>query len=363
MRHRRRATLIVLAIAGALALPGQGVAAAAGFVPNDGGRSGVARGWEQDQWSFLPTPSGVDAPGAWANLGAPAIQPGAGVVIAVVDSGVAFRAKGSHFQRDPDLAASTFVPGHDFVDADRVPLDENGHGTHVAATIAESTNNGLGETGLAYGAKLMPVRVLDKKRVGHASDIAAGIRWAARHGANVINLSLNFAPTITSCGQIPTVCGAIRFATRRGVLVVGAAGNDGHSTPAMPAAAPHVLSVSASTAQGCLAASSNLGAAMTAPGGGSCHGVQSSILQYSLKPGPAAGGDFTNFGFVAMSGTSQSAAEVSAAAALVIASGVVGSDPTPLAVAKRLRACATPAGAAFGAGILNAGRATAPGAC
>jgi subtilisin family serine protease len=173
----------------------------------------------------------------------------------------------------------------------------------------------------------------------------------------VVNLSLDFGPSITSCTQIPTVCKATRLAARRGVLVVGAAGNDGGSSPEMPAAAPHVLSVSASTADGCLADSSNEGALIVAPGGGTCGGESSPILQFSLKPAAVAAGNFTKFGFVSMSGTSQSAAEVSAAAALVISSGVLGTDPGPRAVARRLRACAS------AAGILDAGRATAPGAC
>src|SRR4051812_9779227 len=348
MRHGRQAIFVALALAGALAVSGQ-LATAAFAIPNDPGQTGG--GWASDQWNFGAAPIGIDAAGAWSNSGA---QPGAGVIVAVLDSGVAYRTKGAHFARDPDLSSSSFVQGHDFVDGDGVALDENGHGTHVASTIAESTNNGKGETGLAYGASIMPVRVLDANKKGHASDIADGIRWAVKHGADVVNLSLDFGPDVTSCAQIPTVCKATRFASRRGALVVAAAGNDGGSTPAMPAAAPHVLSVAASTATGCLAASSNRGATIVAPGGGTCSGQTSSILQFSMKPAAAAAGDYTKFGFVSMSGTSQSAAEVSAAAALVIASG---GDPAPKAVADRLVACAS------GAGILDAGAATAPGPC
>ena len=353
MRHRRQVIGTVLALCGALAVSGQ-LAAVAAALPNDPGQSGVAGGWAQDQWNFDASPTGVDAPGAWSNSGS---APGAGVTVAVLDSGVAYRSKGRRFARDPDLSPSTFVQGHDFVGDDRVALDENGHGTHVASTIAQATNNGRGETGLAYGAAIMPVRVLDAGKRGHASDIAMGIRWAVKHGADVINLSLDFGPSIASCAQIPTVCKATRFATRRGVLVVGAAGNDGAAAPDMPAAAPHVLSVAASTEEGCLANSSNRGALIAAPGGGTCGGQSSPIVQYSLKPAAVAAGDYTKFGFVPMSGTSQSAAEVSAAAALVISSGVLGADPGPRAVAKRLRTCAS------AAGILDAARATAPGGC
>lgn len=334
--------------------------------PNDPGMAGVVDGWRLDQWSFLGSTAGIDAPGAWSNLGAPQSRPGSGVTVAVVDSGVAYRSKGKRFARDPDLAKGGFAPGKDFVQGDSVPLDENGHGTHVASTIAEQTGNALGETGIAYGATVMPVRVLDRDNVGRASDIAKGIRWAARHGADVINLSLNFGPGITHCSQVSIVCSAIRGAVmKRGAVVVVAAGNDGGASPEMPAAAPRALSVSASTDQGCLSATSNTGASITAPGGGSCTagGSGAPIYQYSLDRTAAQSGDYAKFGFVGLSGTSQAAAEASGAAALVIASGVRGSDPSPLAVAKRLGACARPRPAVFGAGLLDVARATSPGGC
>jgi subtilisin family serine protease len=147
--------------------------------------------------------------------------------------------------------------------------------------------------------------------------------------------------------------------------VVAAAGNDGAPRPDLPAAAPNAISVSASTKQGCLAASSNTGATITAPGGGSCAGGEpgAPIYQYSLDRSAAAGGDYSKFSFVGLSGTSQAAAEASAAAALVIASGVIGQDPTPLAVANRLRSCARPAAPSYGAGLLDVGRATSASAC
>ena len=93
----------------------------------------------------------------------------------MLDTGIAYRALGSRFRRSPDFTAGQFVDGYDFVDNDRLPLDRNGHGTHVAGTIAEKTNNGIGLTGIAYRAKLMPVRVLDRLGRGRADDIAAGI--------------------------------------------------------------------------------------------------------------------------------------------------------------------------------------------
>ena len=114
------------------------------------------------------------------------------MTVAVLDTGIAYRAQGTHFRRSPDFTAGQFVKGHDFVDDDRLPLDENGHGTHVAGTIAEKTNNGIGLTGLAFRAKLMPVRVLDAQGRGRADEIAKGIRFAVANGADVINMSFNF---------------------------------------------------------------------------------------------------------------------------------------------------------------------------
>ena len=111
------------------------------------------------QWNFLDGPGGVNAPAAWDNLIADGRPGGAGVIVAVVDTGVAYR-NHKRFKRDPDLT-TRLRRGYDFVDNDRYPLDTNGHGTHVASTIAEATNNGLSLTGLAYGATIMPVRVLD----------------------------------------------------------------------------------------------------------------------------------------------------------------------------------------------------------
>src|SRR5207247_8500 len=102
-------------------------------------------------------------------------------------------------------------PGGNCVDTDTHPLDPTGHGTHVASTIAESVNNGIGLTGLAYGASIMPVRVLDRLGEGDSVAISAGIRYAAKHGAQIINLSFEFSSTVTA-DQIPDILDALRFA-------------------------------------------------------------------------------------------------------------------------------------------------------
>ena len=101
---------------------------------------------------------------------------GRGAIVAVVDSGVAYKNRGG-FKRAPDLGKTGFVPGHDFIDGDNVPLDEDGHGTHVAGTIAEQVNNKKAVTGLAYGVKIMPLRVLDASGGGDGGTLGKAIIW------------------------------------------------------------------------------------------------------------------------------------------------------------------------------------------
>ena len=186
----------------------------------------------------------------------------------MLDTGVAYANRG-RFRLSPDFGRWEFVKGYDFVDHDPYPNDRNGHGTFVASTIAEATNNGTGLTGLAYGVHVMPVRVLDTAGEGEASTIAEGVRFAVEHGAQVINLSLEFSPGVTA-SDIPELIEALRYAHRHDVLVVAAAGNEGHAAVAYPARAPDVVSVGATTEHGCLAAYSNDGSGLTlvAPGGG-----------------------------------------------------------------------------------------------
>ena len=186
------------------------------------------------------------------------------MIVAVLDTGVAYANRG-RFRLSPDFGRWQFVKGYDFVGRDPYPNDRNGHGTFVAGTIAEATNNAIGLTGLAYGARIMPVRVLDTEGEGEASTIAEGVRFAVDHGAQVINLSLEFSPGVTA-SDIPELIDALRYAHRHGVLVVAAAGNEGHTAIAYPAHAPYVVSVGATTEHGCLAAYSNDGSGPDARG-------------------------------------------------------------------------------------------------
>ena len=133
-----------------------------------------------------------------------------------------------------------------------------GHGTHVAGTIAQTTNNGIGTAGIAYNAKIMPLRVLDSNGEGDSVAIARAIRYAARYRADVINLSLEF-PAEVRAAEIPDVLAALRYAHRRGAVVVAAAGNQADIAVAYPARARSVIAVGATTVTGCQADYSNAG--------------------------------------------------------------------------------------------------------
>jgi serine protease len=359
----------------AYALPNYIAHTSGDFYPDDGGRRDRSQGWEQMQWNLLPT-DGVNAPQAWANLLGDRHPGGRGVVVAVLDTGVAYRDY-KQFYKSPDFSGTRFVSPYDFVSKSRYPLDRNGHGTFVAGVIAESTNNRIGLTGLAYGASIMPVRVLDASGEGDETTIAKGIRYAVSHHAQVINLSLEFLPSqVSTSAEIPQIVSAINYAHRHGVTVVGAAGNDETDQIAYPARAPGVISVGATTRDRCLADYSNGGAGLdlVAPGGGDdailpsdtdCHPNRNlpSIYQLTL----VSPGHWDQFGYPNYYiGTSMSSPEVAAAAALVIASHVIGRHPTPDQILARLEETATPLGgvkpnATYGYGLLNAGAATAAG--
>jgi serine protease len=344
------------------------------WIPNDPGRTRAVHGWERLQWNFLPH-EGVNAPEAWSNLLADHRPGGRGVTVAILDTGVAYR-DWQAFVKSPDFTGTRFVAPYDFVANNRFPLDREGHGTFVAGLVAEATNNGSDLTGLAYGASIMPVRILDADGTGDAATISRGIRYAATHGAQVINLSLEFSLDVTPA-DIPDIMSAIRFAHRRGVVVVAASGNEGVDQVAYPARAPAVISVGATTRDRCLANYSNEGARLdlVAPGGGddtsllsdpSCHSSRTlpDISQLTLL-------DPSNprrFGYpLGWFGTSMSSPHVAATAALVIASGVLGRRPTPDQVLARLETTAQPLGGSrpnkyYGWGLLDAGAATSPAA-
>lgn len=330
----------------------------AAHAPLDRGTSGEPGGWRADQWNFLGPPGGIRTVPAWRRLARKTDGAGAAnTTVAVVDTGIAY-APVDGIGAAPDFDPAQFVPGIDLVDGDSMPLDTNGHGTHVAATIGEQVTYGTpakGDdylTGIAYGVKLMPVRVLDKRGAGSAENVAAGIKWAARNGADIINLSLQFDPAVDSCSLVPTVCSAIKRAWRRGALVVGAAGNapateTGKPRALFPGAAPKVLAVGSTTEHGCLADYSHFRKRvdLLAPGGGEprqaatrreCADDYRPIMQLSFECFPRCTPALGPFAIRPDIGTSMSAAHVSGVAAVVRSTRVVGRNPRPRRLAKQL---------------------------
>ena len=321
------------------------------------------------QWDLF-RPWGINVAEAWTharNLGAPG---GRGAVVAVLDSGVAFENRWP-FRRAPDLRRSTFIHPFDFIDNDRHPNDSYGHGTHVAGTIAQATNNDLATAGIAYNAKIMPLKVLDDEGTGDSAAISRAIRFAARYGADVINLSLEF-PAEVRAAEIPDVIGALRYARRHGSLVVGAAGNQADLAVAYPARAESVMSVGATTITGCQADYSNSGDDLdiVAPGGGADAPNNDSVWDAEHCNPDSIGKPIFQQTFLTRrvrhfglpggyEGTSMAAPHVSAVAALVIATNRLGPNPSPSTVEAHLKATARPTDRPdrYGAGLVDAGAA------
>jgi serine protease len=232
------------------------------------------------QWDLTK----INVPTAWRT------STGAGVTVAVVDTGVDV----TH----PDLAGQV-LPGADLVAGTTgVSADPNGHGTHVAGTIAAAAGNGIGVAGIAADARILPVRVLGSDGSGMMSTVASGITWAADHGAQVINMSIG------STAQVSAVTNAIAYAQGKGVVVVAAAGNNRSSgSPTnYPAADPGVIAVAATDSTDSYSSYSNQGSYVdvAAPG--------TSIL--STVP-------TTMGGYAYYSGTSMASPHVAAVAALL----------------------------------------------
>ncbi|MBM3267285.1 MAG: S8 family serine peptidase [Candidatus Sericytochromatia bacterium] len=222
----------------------------------------------------------IKAPDAWDRT-----RGKSSVLIAVIDTGVDYR--------HPDLEGIV-VKGPDVTNGDNDPRDDHGHGTHVAGTIAARAN-GAGVVGVAFGAKILAIKALDRNGSGPEDGIARAVDAAVRNGAKIINMSLGGPEDARALRD------AVARAHRQGVLVVVAAGNDASTRASYPAAYPDALAVGATDSRDRRAYFSNYGSytQIAAPGVG--------VLSTSL------GGDYER-----LSGTSMAAPHVAGAAALLL---------------------------------------------
>jgi serine protease len=273
---------------------------------------------------------------------------GAPVTVAVIDTGIAYEEYQNNF-RVEDLGKSQFVKPYNFVKGNTHANDDHGHGTHVAGTIAQLTNNGVGVAGIAPQVKLMPLKVLNSYGYGTIADIAAAIRYAADNGAKVINMSLG--------GPFPSFIlhKACKYAHDKGVIIVCAAGNSGSARISYPAKYSECISVSAVRFDKQLTWYSSYGKGLTiaAPGGDlnvdqNGDGLLDGVLQNTLDLQ-----DHSKQGYYLFQGTSMAAPHVAAAAALLVSHGVTSPDK----VQQYLQNSAIPVPQGtpeqYGAGILN----------
>ncbi|MEQ1504557.1 MAG: S8 family serine peptidase [Myxococcota bacterium] len=266
------------------------------------------------------------------------ITQGEGVVVAVVDTGVSANEDGFF----------KLLKGKDFVDGDNAPDDENGHGSHVAGTIGQASNNGIGTVGVAPKVSILPVRVLDANGSGSNTWVAEGIIWAVDNGANIINLSLG------SPMNSEAVADAVAYAYENDVTVVAATGNDGFTDfIGFPAALETTIAVGSVDLKNTVAFYSNQGKQIdvVAPGGDTTadlngDGQQDGVLQETRLEGVWA--------YHFLQGTSMATPHVAGCAALVYAHGTHDPD----GIRELLTGTATDLGdkgwdTVYGAGLVN----------
>jgi hypothetical protein len=288
-------------------------------------------------WEF----PAADAPGDFSLMPA-ASHP----VVAVLDSGAAYEnytgARGT-YALAPVFATTKFAPGWNFVNGDAHPNDDTGHGTAMASIIVGQgsfSSSAIPFVGSAAGAVIMPVKILDAANQGTEFWLAEGIRYAVLSGADVINLSLDFARNYVPGASLREALAQARAAR---VVVVAASGNTGGGRVLYPAAFPDVLSVGAvrldATSGYAVASYSNSGDALdlVAPGGMphqdvNSDGLWDGALTQSFPPGFP-----TQISWWLVAGTSPATAHASAAAAALIGAGVA-----PEAVRPLLQATAAP---------------------
>jgi serine protease len=295
--------------------------ATAAFTPNDEhfGR----------QWNFHNTSSNnsdINLPEAWEyDATAPNYGGDPSVVVAVIDTGVAYE-NFENFLKAPDFADTAFSAGYDFANEDSHPNDDNAHGTHVAGTIAQSTNNTSGTAGIAFKTTIMPIKALGADGSGLMSNVARGITFAKNNGADVINMSLE-GP------QTDVLTDAVREAAAANIVMVAATGNSGLSSVSYPAAHAEVIAVGATRYDATITAYSNYGEGidLVAPGGDlgvdqNNDGFADGILQQTFaQDNPSTSQnevDVRSFAYYYFQGTSMATPHVAGAAAWLLANRV-----------------------------------------
>ncbi|GEM_PF-6797720 len=287
-----------------IGIPQPNYAASAQVVPNDSLYS---------QYLWGPKKIGMEQ--AWDIT-----QGSKDVIVAVVDTGVDY----THEDLPTDI-----IKGKDFVNNDSDPIDDNGHGTHLAGTIGAIANNSKGITGISWNAKIMAVKVLDNQGKGFTDAISSGVKYAVDNGAKVVNLSLT-ADSTTPCSQSsdPLWADAVKYAIDRGVVVVAAAGNQSGEATNAPASCEGAISVGAIDVNDARGSFSNYGdrVDIAAPGV-NVLSTRASNCQANWCNSGIIGGKY-----IAINGTSMATPHVAAVASLLLA---MKSNLTPAQV----RAC------------------------
>ena len=333
------------------------------------------------QWHYNDGDGSINAEVAWT-----ANADGRGVTVAIIDTGLAYQefadpvyggaygpipaADDWAYAMEFETGRVVLLTGSDLVNGDSEPEDDNGHGTHVAGTVGQATNNNLRVAGVAPGVAIMPLKVLDYNGSGTLANVINAIYMAANNGADVINMSLGFGAGVGP-EQLPGLGQAISEAYAAGVTIVAASGNDGGAVN-YPAAYPEVIAVGAVGYDGVITGYSSRGAEqeLTAPGGDNNvdrngDGWPDGVLQETC---PFAA-DFSSWPWTFrylcedwfFQGTSMASLHVAGVAALVI-----GADPTlnPAGVRAILQNSARDRGtpnrdSTYGYGIVDAGAAVA----